>query len=569
MTTTMTTNTMTAEQHADVETTETNSPYCKKAQALARKWAVALLREKGFTVKTYPTVGKPVECKGVGRYTITLEANPKVEYQTFEPFDTCSVVYPIPDGADCLPFGDTKAAEAEAKREAKRAQKAGQDAFLQDCADELESRVASLNEARAYDLSTSSVFNPQTMRKARTFKKPHTVADDYANIHVPVGLDKDGNVKVSGLGDQWLKHPNRLTYDAVVFDPIGGRGDNIFNLYEGWAVTPNYDATKQGFYLLDDHISNVICDGDAELYEYLCNWLAWVVQNLGKKSLTIPTLKSKEGTGKNMFIDAFRRLFGRHGSTTSRKDDLLGTYNGYVEDKLFIHLEEAFFSGDYAAKDAMKALVTNPLLTISNKFEHTRSDVPNYTNFMMSSNHAVVAGTDEDARRYVYIDVSNKLLALSPTDRNAYFSALDAHTKDTTVLSDFLGYLLTRPLGDFNPSLHRPKNSARDVEIRASWESHTEWVGYFITKRIEGGQSNSDNALAPSALYEAYLAYCDMRGYKAQHQRVTLTRFGSYLKKDLQIPTTGVKPRIKYDVANIDAWIAGFYAHHKVSYDGE
>jgi hypothetical protein len=62
-----------------------------------------------------------------------------------------------------------------------------------------------------------------------------------------------------------------------------------------------------------NHIFEVICDKNNELYIYLISWISYLIQNPGSKAETELIIIGEQGTGKNKFFtDIISKLFGRY-----------------------------------------------------------------------------------------------------------------------------------------------------------------------------------------------------------------------------------------------------------------
>jgi hypothetical protein len=62
-----------------------------------------------------------------------------------------------------------------------------------------------------------------------------------------------------------------------------------------------------------DHILNIISDRNNDLYNYILNWISYLLQNPGSKTETAFLIIGEQGIGKNKFFtDVISKLFGRY-----------------------------------------------------------------------------------------------------------------------------------------------------------------------------------------------------------------------------------------------------------------
>ena len=117
-------------------------------------------------------------------------------------------------------------------------------------------------------------------------------------------------------------------------------------------------------------------------------------------------LRGGRGAGKGAFARELGRLFGSHFIHLSNARHLLGNFNAHLVDALLVFSDEATWAGDKQGESVLKALVTEPLITVEAKYRNARI-VRNVVHLLMASNSdwTVPAGPDE--RRFFVLDVSD------------------------------------------------------------------------------------------------------------------------------------------------------------------
>ena len=275
------------------------------------------------------------------------------------------------------------------------------------------------------------------------------------NRHLPGGRN---------AGTAWLAHPRRREYlNGVGIHASGPCPEGVFNLWDGFAIEPQ----RGPFPLIQRHLLDVVCAGDEAAHEWLLNWLARKVQYPDERAETAVVLRGAKGTGKSLLGRMMEVVFGRHFLRVSQQKHLVGNFNAHLMDPLFVFADEAFWAGDKAGENALKALITEPTVVIEPKGLDSFS-MPNKLALMLASNADWVVPATVDERRFLVLD-------LSDVRRNdaAYFAPLFEEI-DTGGISFFLDHLLHRNLKDFD---HRrpPRTSALLAQIAQGFDTVERW----------------------------------------------------------------------------------------------
>lgn len=213
------------------------------------------------------------------------------------------------------------------------------------------------------------------------------------------GLDARGNVVNLGIGTLWLQHPDRRKFQGLVFDP-SGEHPGRYNLWRGFAVK----AVEGSCELFKQHVRDSICAGDAQAYEHLMNWMGALVQRPHRPAGSAVVLRGPRGVGKGTFVLALGRLFGEHFLHLSSPGLLTGRFNAHLRNAILVFADEAFWAGDRAGESFLKALVTEPTLTLEGKGRDAFT-APNLSHLVMASNHDWVVPAGVDERRFFVLDV--------------------------------------------------------------------------------------------------------------------------------------------------------------------
>lgn len=309
------------------------------------------------------------------------------------------------------------------------------------------------------------VWNPALKRHVMEVQGFDDFRNRYMNRAVSVGTKttKTGKEIPQEMpaGEWWLRQEKRRQYRSIVFMPKGDAAGS-YNLWKGFGC----EARPGDWSLFRDHIRGIICGGNAEHFAYLLGWMANAVQNPGEPGHTVPVLRGPQGCGKSIFGHHFGHVFGRHYFYANAPDDVLGKFNSHLRETVFLFADEAFFAGDPKNARRLKAIVTDPLLTIELKGVN-KEQAKNCLHCIMAGNDEWIVQVDKDDRRYFVLDA----LGTHAND-HAYFATI-ARQMERGGYEAMLHELLTMDLSGFNVrakpdtlGLQRQKQFSMDAESR-------------------------------------------------------------------------------------------------------
>jgi hypothetical protein len=222
-----------------------------------------------------------------------------------------------------------------------------------------------------------------------------------------------------GIGEWWLRHPERRQYEAIGYYPLEDDPKRL-NLWNGFAC----DERKGDCSLYLQHVEQNICAGVAEHFQYLLNWMAHCVQHPGRQAGSAIVLKGKEGVGKGAFVTTFGRCFGAHFRHVTHGRHLTGNFNSHLQQCTLLFADEAFFAGDRTHESVLKSLITEDTIQIEPKGFDLYS-VRNCIHLLMASNNEWVVPAGADARRFFVLDVADTQM-----QNTEYFAAIDRQMRN-------------------------------------------------------------------------------------------------------------------------------------------
>lgn len=326
-----------------------------------------------------------------------------------------------------------------------------------------------------------------------------------------------GKIASKPAGVWWLDHPRRRYYDTVVFAP-GKATPGCYNLWKGFACEARPDGSCEKYLA---HIQYNICDGKAELFDYVLNWMANAVQNLAQPGGVALVLRGEQGTGKGMFATHFGRLFGRHFLHVVDARLLLGSFNAHMRDCIVMFADEAVTASDKREESLLKSLVTERTVMSHAKGVDAES-APNYIHMIMASNHEWVVPAGPHERRFLVMDVGN-----SKRQDSAYFMEIDREM-ESGGREALLHLLMTRDISRFNVFRIPGTKAGRDQQ-EFSLSAEDEWWYDKLTT----GEMFPTGEGWPTTVYCSHLLYNfreEMRSQKTWG-RTSATRLFKYMMR--------------------------------------
>ena len=299
------------------------------------------------------------------------------------------------------------------------------------------------------------------------------------------------------LGKLWMKWSKRRSYHDVDFLPEGDLGPRTLNLWRGWPHEPRDESCR----LFLEHIENVICNGDEELYRWVIAWSAHMVQRPWEKPQTALVLRSGEGTGKGIFFKTLMRLCGPYGVHITQAKQLTGNFNKHLSGRIFVFADEVTWGGRVQEEGVLKGLLTEEHFMVEPK----GVDAFQTTNFLrvgIASNGRWVIPAGRTARRWQVIDVPEIMVG-----KRQYFDAI-RHEIDNGGLNGLMRYLGGLDLKEWpNPMEITQTAALRDQKLE-SLDAIDQWVLSFLSNGkmnefAEGWPKNKP--ISRSEFYDSYL----------------------------------------------------------------
>ena len=83
---------------------------------------------------------------------------------------------------------------------------------------------------------------------------------------------------------------------------------------------------------MQDHIHEILCNGDEAFFEYVEKWLAWGLQNPHLQAEVALGFRGKKVSGKGVLGNTLVGMYGRrHSMHLTSATQLAGRFNGHYE----------------------------------------------------------------------------------------------------------------------------------------------------------------------------------------------------------------------------------------------
>jgi hypothetical protein len=240
--------------------------------------------------------------------------------------------------------------------------------------------------------------------------------DKYISYTGPNGAER----KVF-LVDQFIEKAKRK---SLVFDPGAGDTENRYNLWRGFGVQPRPGQWPR----MQEHIHDILANGNDAHAEYIRKWTAWAFQNPGRAAKVVLAFCGGKQTGKGTFAEALLQIFGAHGWHTHGAEALTGEFNAHLAQCSLMFWDEVIWGGDKKGEQRFKGLVTDPTLEIRPLYVG-KFKVRNCLHIVAASNNEWIFPASHDEARAAVFAINNKFAGTGVPGKTAYFDALRAEMR--------------------------------------------------------------------------------------------------------------------------------------------
>lgn len=259
-----------------------------------------------------------------------------------------------------------------------------------------------------------------------------------------------------------IKHAERVEYnpggDKLMF--AEGNFPRV-NMWRDTRAVPDDSRPYQWFI---DHIYRLL---DADDAEHFLNWLAYAVQNPGKKIMHAFLIIGRQGSGKSIMYEIMKGLFGAENCTNPHNENLSDRFTSWAKHKCLCFINELKQDGNYHFYNAIKPFISEGDIDIREMRKDPYS-IRNTMNIIAFSNESVPIQIDKDDRRW-YV-ANSSALPVSP----AYVREFLANCQDN--IGGVAHYLLSRDISAFYPGERPAVTAAKQYLIEQSLSDYDQYL---------------------------------------------------------------------------------------------
>lgn len=372
----------------------------------------------------------------------------------------------------------------------------------------------------------------------------------FENATIPIAkLDKKGmiegtkQISVSKVWRSWHKRRTYLNMATVTGDKLPvckgdmlptGCDESTYQLFTGLKIKPTSSGSCERIL---NHIYEVWCGEDLDMYEYVLQWLGSMMQKPNKPAGTCLVLCGDQGAGKGIIMEPLTRAFGNGGVICNGAHDIEGNFNSHLFGKILIYGNEVTWGGNVKTVGPLKAMITDHTLMMEKKGVD-KINVPNFCHLVLSSNSDWVIPTDMSDRRIVILRTNDKYRGVFQ-----YFDDLQDEI-DSGGIAHFLWYLMNKiDIKDFKPE-RRPGGSdaSRNVYTYHKLKSGDTFLKYWddtlevgiIRTELSAFEVElsdiDDNIVRSTVLYDSYSYWCKEKRTRGG-QIISRTKFNKRMKE--------------------------------------
>jgi hypothetical protein len=308
--------------------------------------------------------------------------------------------------------------------------------------------------------------------------------------------------------NRWTSFNDKIRkYDDMNIYPDASKcPKNIYNMWRPFAMELHknpYTKNQEALDFILNHIK-ILCNHEIEVYDFLINWIAQMIQYPEIKSFVI-TLISLQGSGKGTLLKLLTLMLGKKKvlETTTPSRDVWGPFNGLMPNYFLINLNELSKKETVESEGQFKQMATDSTMTINQKGV-AQYIIDSHHRFIITTNNEDPIKTTSDDRRNLIIRSSDE-----KKGNKEYFNKINEYMDDNDNVRTFYDYFKNIKEMDKFSSSQIPKTEYQNNLKEGARQTPDIWLEDFTRKNI--------NLLSvertPSSIYASFVDWRDSNGF--------------------------------------------------------
>jgi hypothetical protein len=353
----------------------------------------------------------------------------------------------------------------------------------------------------------------------------------------------------------WLNDPNILCYNEMDFIPCNStiqKQDNkeLFNLFTGYnpkiLSSYNKDNTDKILYPFIE-LGVELAGGDKDHFKYLMQYLAHMIQKPNERIPIAFIIKGKQGTGKNVFLNAIGNIIGKdHYITSSNPKDFFGDYAEGFYHKLLVNMNECEGKDTFDFEGRIKSFITEDTITINPKMVRP-TQIRNVARVMIFTNkpNPIPIDVKSTDRRYVVFQTTDKFLDKKYGTK--FWTNLIAHFNKPEFIACLYDCLNNMNIDNIDWKTKRPITNAYREMCKLYSPIEALFFEYYIQFLKSGfideafDENEEQKTKLNKIIYDEYVKFCKSHGFTNDKSYcVSISKFNNRCT-ELEIPFKLVK----------------------------
>jgi hypothetical protein len=345
--------------------------------------------------------------------------------------------------------------------------------------------------------------------------------------------------------NEWVEDKNKRQILKLVLRPDLPKQlecPKTYNTFQGYEIEKVGDIRQllnkeeELDYKENNHIHQLIAklsNYNFKVMEEIIQWVAHLIfapQDMGRFHTAMVFYSQTEGTGKSLFTQdlLLKKIIGTcYGTKTSKMDDLFGTFNDILENKVYVLLEEGKRKDGVEFSDVMKDSLVSDTLVIHKK-GCDRYTTNNCVHMIINTNNETVVSVDNSNRRYFLIHTDENKLSVNEILLKKVLEDISSPDK----CLQFVRYLYTK----FDPSWNSEKYIVNEQVEHEHFKTHLQdqisQTDQFLLIACEDDEVRIQHKLTDSLKgLDLYKSFSEIMRQTNRPGVWSMAKFGREIKK--------------------------------------